>query len=149
MPPNTVIDLPLYFAHFDPHNPRFPKSVNEGPEDKLVERMIKEERILELMESIGEQGYFPGEPLIAVKHGEDRFFIAEGNRRLAALKLLNGSLPIPPKLSTLIDAKADAKFKPDWFPVLFLMMLTKFFVDPGFRHITGVKLGSPSPRPVI
>lgn len=143
MPPNTVIDLPLDLLDFDPHNPRFPKSVNEGPEDKLVERMIKEERILELMESIGEQGYFPGEPLIAVKHGEDRFFIAEGNRRLAALKLLNGSLPIPPKLSTLIDAKADAKFKPDSVPCLVFDDVDQVLRYLGFRHITGVKAWKP------
>lgn len=139
----TVVELNLDILDFDPHNPRFPKSVNEGDETALVERMAREERVLELMESIGEQGYFPGEPLIAVRHGADRYFIAEGNRRLAALKLLNGTLQIPPRLSTLQEAKENAQHTPNTVPCLIFDDVDQVLRYLGFRHITGVKPWKP------
>jgi hypothetical protein len=134
-----IIHLSLDILDFDPDNPRFPKAVNAGEIDTLIERMTREERVLELMESIGEQGYFPGEPLIAVKKNNGRYFIAEGNRRLAALKLLNGSLPIPPKLNTLKAALGAARHKPDKVPCLVFDDVEQVLYYLGFRHITGVK----------
>lgn len=139
----TVEELDLDLLDFDPNNPRFPKHINEGHEDALIERMTREERILELMESIGEQGYFPGEPLIAIRHGEGRFYIAEGNRRLAALKLLAGKLAIPPRLTTLADAKEQATYKPLKAPCLIFDDVDQVLRYLGFRHITGVKPWKP------
>lgn len=141
-----VEELPLNLLDFDPQNPRFPRAVNDGPVNKLIERMAREERVLELMESIGEQGYFSGEPLIAVRHGDKRYYIAEGNRRLAALKLLNGELPIPPKLTTLADAKTQAQAKGhvrDTVPCLVFDNADQVLHYLGFRHITGVKAWKP------
>ncbi|WP_205231153.1 ParB/Srx family N-terminal domain-containing protein [Azospira oryzae] len=139
----AVVELSLDLLDFDPSNPRFPRSVNEGPEDLLVERMAREERVLELMESIGEQGYFPGEPLIAVRHGDGRYYVAEGNRRLAALKLLSGHLAIPARLTTLLDAKESAQFKPTSVPCLVFDDVDQVLRYLGFRHITGVKPWKP------
>lgn len=144
--PQEVVELSLDELEFDPHNPRFPKSVNDGPIDKLIERMAREERVLELMESIGEQGYFPGEPLIAVRHGAGRYFVAEGNRRLAALKLLAGKLTIPAKLTTLSEAKAQAEAKGNvrtTVPCLVFDSANQVLHYLGFRHITGVKAWKP------
>lgn len=138
-----VVELPLDLLDFDPNNPRFPNSINSGAESALIERMAREERVLELMESIGEQGYFPGEPLIAVKHGDARYFIAEGNRRLAALKLLSGLLPIPARLSTLEDAKTAATHKPLTVPCIVFDDVDQVLRYLGFRHITGVKPWKP------
>lgn len=138
-----VTELPLDKLEFDPSNPRFPKAINEGPEDLLIERMAREERVLELMESIGEQNYFPGEPLVAVKHGDDRYYVAEGNRRLAALKLLNGSLPIPARLTTLAEAKQNAIHKPNSVPCIVFDDVDQVLRYLGFRHITGVKPWKP------
>lgn len=140
---HKVSELRLDVLDFDPNNPRFPLAVNNGSAEALIERMAREERLVELMESIGEQGYFPGEPLIAVKHGDDRFFIAEGNRRLAALKLLSGHLQIPPKLSTLIAAKDEAEHKPNSVPCLIFDDVDQVLRYLGFRHITGVKPWKP------
>ncbi len=50
-----------------------------------------------MAKSIVLRGYFPNEPLLAIKE-KDRYVVVEGNRRLAALKalrepgLLEGSL---------------------------------------------------------
>jgi len=42
---------------------------------------------MEVAESIATRGFFPNEPLLAVKE-DGRFVVVEGNRRLAALKAL-------------------------------------------------------------
>ncbi|OYY95292.1 MAG: hypothetical protein B7Y41_01940 [Hydrogenophilales bacterium 28-61-23] len=142
MSDKTVKLIASDLLDFDPENPRFPRTVNEGPIDKLIERMAREERIIELMESIGQQGYFPGEPLVAVKNGE-RYIVAEGNRRLAAIKLLNGQLPIPPRLKSLQDAKEQAKEHPSSIPCLVFDEHAEVLHYLGYRHITGVKAWKP------
>ena len=81
---------------FDPQNPRFPDVVNSGPVNELIERFIRDERLLEIITSIADQGYFDGEPLLVVNTGQGRYHVIEGNRRLAALKLLTSELPVPP-----------------------------------------------------
>ncbi len=142
MPDKTVNLIASDLLDFDPENPRFPRKINEGPIDKLIERMAREERIVELMESIGQQGYFPGEPLVAVRNGE-RYIIAEGNRRLAAIKLLNGQLPIPPRLKSLQEAKENAKHRPSEVPCLVFEEHAEVLHYLGYRHITGVKAWKP------
>src|SRR5882762_9376812 len=74
---------------FDPDNPRFPSTLNGEDEDEVLDWMLKDATIVELMGSIGEQGYFPGEPLLVVpaKKG-GKYYVVEGNRRLSAVKLL-------------------------------------------------------------
>ena len=76
---------------FDTQNPRFPSEIAAGPTDELIEKFVRDERLLEVIESIANQGYFAGEPLLVVPH-KKRFVVLEGNRRLAALKLLTGEL---------------------------------------------------------
>ena len=142
MSDKTVINIGSELLDFDPENPRFPRAVNEGPIDKLIERMAREERIIELMESIGQQGYFPGEPLVVVRNG-GRYIVAEGNRRLAAIKLLNGQLPIPPRLKSLQEAREQAKQHPVDIPCLVFDEHAEVLHYLGYRHITGVKAWKP------
>ncbi|PIV88557.1 MAG: hypothetical protein COW48_05365 [Hydrogenophilales bacterium CG17_big_fil_post_rev_8_21_14_2_50_63_12] len=142
MSDKTVKLIPSDLLDFDPENPRFPRAINEGPIDKLIERMAREERIVELMESIGQQGYFPGEPLVAVKNGQ-RYIVAEGNRRLAAIKLLNGQLPIPSRLKSLQEAKEQARHHPASIPCLVFDDHADVLHYLGYRHITGVKAWRP------
>lgn len=95
---------------FDPHNPRFSTEIAGGPEGELVERFIRDERLLEVLNSIADQGYFAGEPLLVVESaGTDRFHVIEGNRRLAALKLLNGLVDVPPGRSSIEEACEQAR----------------------------------------
>lgn len=48
--------------------------------------MLDDGEAQDLMSSIGQQDYFPGEPLLVVSAGNDSFIVVEGNRRLAASK---------------------------------------------------------------
>jgi hypothetical protein len=61
-----------------------------------LEWLLDEERVVELMIAIGEKGYFPGEILLVVENEATKerpkrdkvYTVVEGNRRLAAVKLL-------------------------------------------------------------
>lgn len=125
---------------FDPHNPRFSTEIAGGPEGELVERFIRDERLLEVLNSIADQGYFAGEPLLVVQSaGTDRFHVIEGNRRLAALKLLNGLVDVPPGRSSIEEACEQARNKPSEVPCLIFDNDEQILRYLGFRHITGIK----------
>ncbi len=71
----------------DPFNPRIPSSGEGLTQDELMEDLVQNDRVLDLAKSIAANGYFPVEALIIVKEDGKRY-VVEGNRRLAALKLL-------------------------------------------------------------
>ena len=136
--PNRVY-LPVAMLDFDPQNPRFPDVVNSGPVNELVERFIRDERLLEIVTSIADQGYFDGEPLLVVSAGQGRYHVIEGNRRLAALKLLTGELPVPPGRTSVEDVCEGAIHRPRKVPCLVFVHEDKIMRYLGFRHITGIK----------
>lgn len=126
---------------FDTQNPRFPSEVAAGPTDELIEKFVRDERLLEVIESIANQGYFAGEPLLVVPH-KKRFVVLEGNRRLAALKLLTGELDPPDGRISIENALEDAKFRPKSVPCLVFEDRQAILKYLGFRHITGIKAWS-------
>jgi hypothetical protein len=132
--------LPVSLLDFDPNNPRFSPEIAGGPEEELIERFIREERLLEIVNSIADQGYFQGEPLLGVPvlHS-DRYHIIEGNRRLAALKLLNGLTKVPEGRASIEEACEKALNKPTEVPCLIFDNEDAILRYLGFRHITGIK----------
>lgn len=132
--------LLLNQLHFDPKNPRFSRYfANEQPETDIIERMIKNENVQELMGSIGEQGYFAGEPLLVAKDGKSRYIVVEGNRRLAALKLLRGEL-IKAELPSIAQLRQTAKNIPAQdVPCIVFEKRNEILRYLGYRHITGAK----------
>lgn len=131
--------LPVSQLRFDKRNPRFPTDVANGSEDLLLERFVRDERLLEIIDSIGDQGYFPGEPLLVVPTGRGKYTVVEGNRRLAALKLLTGELEPPSGRISIENAVKEAKFRPDVVPCLIFDKENQILRYLGFRHITGIK----------
>jgi hypothetical protein len=123
---------------FDKNNPRFPKDIAEGPVSSLIDRFIRDERLLEIIESIGDQGYFPGEPLLVVPK-ENKYVVVEGNRRLAALKLLSGELEPPIARISIANAVEAATNRPGAVPCLVFQKEDQILRYLGFRHITGIK----------
>ena len=86
------ITIKLNNLKFDAQNPRLPMRLQGvTDENKVIDYMVKYGNVTELMLSIGETGYSEAEPLLVVKEGTDKYIVVEGNRRLAALKLLNDS----------------------------------------------------------
>lgn len=124
---------------FDPSNPRFPAEIAAGNSDELIERFIRDERLLEIITSIADQGYFEGEPLLVVPYTADRFHVIEGNRRLAALKLLTGEIQVPQGRFSVEEACEKAENRPTEVPCLIFQNTDQILRYLGFRHITGIK----------
>ncbi len=74
----------------DPENPRLIEYGVEpdAPQDELLRILWEEFAIRELAMSIAYSGYFTHEPLFVERDGHGRPIVIEGNRRLAAVKLL-------------------------------------------------------------
>lgn len=131
---------------FDPENPRFYDTFDSADgEAKAVKRMIEEENLEELVGSIGNQGFFPGEPLLVAPNpaAPGRFIVIEGNRRLAALRVLNGLVPQELLTRSLAELVAQAKEKPakvDCFEFSQRRDVLKYL---GFRHISGPRRWEP------
>lgn len=86
----------------DPRNPRIPSGDQDLDERSLIDELVRHEKVYELAKDISENGFFPVEALVAFADGSKNV-VLEGNRRLAALKLL-----LNPDLAPLETAK---KFK--------------------------------------
>ena len=71
----------------DPHNSRIPDSGAELSQRDLIADMVENDKVHELARNIVDNGYYPVEALIVVEEEKKRY-VVEGNRRLAALKLL-------------------------------------------------------------
>lgn len=74
---------------FDRRNPRLPEfGLGEGAsEEEVIELLWKRMDVREVAMSIAASGFFPQEPLIVAEEEGEKIVI-EGNRRLAATKLL-------------------------------------------------------------
>lgn len=83
--------------HLDSKNPRLGRETLSRAPREIIQYLFEHDKAVDVAESIASRGYFPNEPLLAVKE-DNRYVVVEGNRRLAALKalrepgLLEGSL---------------------------------------------------------
>lgn len=83
--------------HLDAKNPRLGRETSARAPREIIRYLFEHDKALEVAQSIATRGYFPNEPLLGIREG-DQVVILEGNRRLAALKalrepgLLEGSL---------------------------------------------------------
>ena len=75
---------------FDPQNPRLPSEIGTS-EKEIFRFLIDEIGVDDLLNSIASSGVIEGDPIIArPAEVPGKFYVIEGNRRLAALKILNG-----------------------------------------------------------
>jgi ParB-like nuclease family protein len=75
---------------FDPNNPRLP-STFDGDQRQIFRFLVDEIGVEDLLNSIAASGVIEGDPIIArAAERNDEYYVIEGNRRIAALKLLNG-----------------------------------------------------------
>lgn len=72
---------------FDPKNTRIPANRRSNDQRRLLHELLEHEDVKGLASSITKLGLFPNERLVVVSSGK-RFVVLEGNRRLAAIKLL-------------------------------------------------------------
>src|SRR2546428_59347 len=72
---------------FDSHNPRLVESGEPTNQNEILQILWREFSVAEIALSIAANGYFQHEPLFATKD-DGHLRVVEGNRRLAAVKLL-------------------------------------------------------------
>jgi hypothetical protein len=138
---------------FDDANPRLPQRA-ERDQAAILAWLLKDNSFFGLMTSIGELGYFPGEPVLVSPYPDDpdataipsledperEWTVVEGNRRLAAVRLLlNPELAtVRPKTVVRIAKEATAS-TPERIPVIAFPKRDAILDYLGFRHVTGVK----------
>ncbi len=137
---NKIIQIPIDNLVYDIENPRIPQSVKQEDEKCVLEWMINKENVIDLMYSIGEKGFFPGEPLLVIKSSDsDKYITVEGNRRFTATLLLQYPEKAPVRKSTIIEIVEKANFHPDRLPVVIFNSREDIVDYLGYRHITGVE----------
>lgn len=133
---------------FDPQNPRLPAAIDGGDEQQVLKWMLQDAGLLDLLMSIGQQGYFSGEPLLVVPFSENgskvgKYIVVEGNRRLAAVKLLNQPDLASVRVKAVQLAVREAKEKPSNLPVIIYEKRADILDYLGYRHVTGIKAWEP------
>ena len=71
----------------DPRNPRIQQLGEALDEERILEKLWREYSVDEVAMSIAQNGFFPHEPLFAAEE-DGRLVVVEGNRRLAAVRIL-------------------------------------------------------------
>jgi ParB-like nuclease family protein len=139
-------EFPLSELHLDLLNPRLPEKVTFKDEDDLLRFVANAYNTIVVAESIADHGFFVSEPLIVT--GEDgRVVVMEGNRRLAALKILED----PNKARDLDDEKrfraaARVASLPNKVPVVLSPSRLAVASLVGYRHISGIEPWEPYPQ---
>lgn len=130
--------LSLEHLRFDPRNPRYLSDRDvDGASDVDIIRFLSERADLgELIQSIGSSGYQDIDPLIVLQE-EDHYTVLEGNRRLAAIRLLkdptlatNCGIPLPEHINPAVPPLAEIRV----YRVASREDARKFI---GFKHING------------
>jgi len=135
--------IPVDELKFDPQNPRLPGNFDAKDEHEVLRWMLGDASLIELMGSIGQQGYFPGEPLLGVRDHDGKVVIVEGNRRLASTKLLLHPELAPIKKVAVQKVALEAREKPSTLPVLIYPKREDILSYLGYRHVTGIKAWDP------
>jgi transposase-like protein len=132
---------------FDPHNPRLPGEFG-GNEKEIFRFLVDEIGVDDLINSMASSGVIEGDPIIArPAEAAGKFYVIEGNRRIAALKLLNGekigdgepepSLPaIPPETAEFLK---EVTVQVGWEE-------EKLEAYLGYKHVTATREWPPEAK---
>lgn len=131
----------------DSENPRLPEDLTPRTQEKMIAYIASKGAIEDLMSSIGKNGFFVGEALVAYRNAADKpdqLRVIEGNRRLTAVKLL-----LKPSLyanrPSIRELAESAKHKSKLLELPVVIFQTREEVLPylGSRHIVGVRQWEP------
>ena len=130
--------------YFDPGNPRLRRDEQSASQERLLNVMISRFKVEELADSIVTSGFIEFDPMIACLE-DQRTIVLEGNRRLAALKLLldptlapEGSREPWQNLSERLSAEQRDRLRRVNVLVFPDRREGSVRAYIGFRHVTGV-----------
>jgi hypothetical protein len=146
---DNIQSIDLSKLILDSENPRLPESLDRD-QISMINYIAESTSIEELMDVIAQNGYFIGEPVVAVPEKDNSgadtglFVVVEGNRRLTALKLLQDSHIATTSGSRIHEiAENSDSIKPTIIPVVVRNTRLEILPYLGFRHITGIKQWEP------
>ncbi|MBR0754931.1 ParB N-terminal domain-containing protein [Bradyrhizobium jicamae] len=131
----------------DPENPRLADYglTPRATQEEIVKVLWQNMAVDELALSIAENGFYRHEPLYAAKE-RGKNFVIEGNRRLAAVKLLRDSnLRSRLQISSLPTISLAARKQLDTLPVIFCKR-EEVWAYLGFKHINGPQAWESYPK---
>lgn len=145
MPKELTVTLKELF--FDPRNPRLNGDFEDKDQKRMFRYLITDIGVEDLLESISASGLFNADPIIVNARQGGGYYVVEGNRRLAALKLLTGEGPddgLPMPTVPAVSLEVTQTFSPlkvqvDWTPELLQAYL-------GYKHVTASREWSPEAK---
>jgi len=133
--------------NLDAKNPRLGRHFHEGnPSQEEILEAMKDWTLEELAVSFIESGFWSQEALVIVKEGGE-LVVIEGNRRLAALKMLHRAAqgtPASPRWREIAKSASKAAIERlQTVPCVKVGTRREVQAYIGFRHVTGIKEWAP------
>lgn len=138
--PMKQLDVPLSQLLFDPDNPRLDEGLGQD-QQRIFRFLVDEIGVDDLVQSISSAGMIHADPII-VRPGPQKnaYFVIEGNRRLAALKLLVGEKiadggpepAVPPMSAEAVATLRRIPIQTDWEAEALESYL-------GYKHVTAAR----------
>lgn len=143
----VLASIPVERLAFDFDNPRVTRGNAIKSEDEMVRLLWHEMAVDEIVDSISANGFFREEPLIVVPKDprksnpdEDMFVVVEGNRRLAAVRLLlDKALCRKIEADNIPEINKELRKDVETLPVGIYPKREDVWAYLGFRHINGPK----------
>ena len=134
-----VQHLKVAQIQLDSYNPRLPEEVQGQAEQKLLDVLYRDFNLDELAFSMAQNGYFDEEPIVVIQKKGGHFVAAEGNRRVATIKILLDSKK-QMELGIRNWPTLDAKVAKDLSTIPAIVYDDRDEVLPylGVRHIAGI-----------
>ena len=140
--PKNFKVLKINELEFDKKNSRLPKTVVRK-DSEIIKYLARKTGIEDLMTSIGVNNFFPGEAIVVTRAGNEKYYtVLEGNRRLAALRLLQDPGEAG-NIRSITRAEEEATYRPTEIPVHVVDSREEALQYLGFRHIPGVQRWEP------
>lgn len=136
----TPVKIEVSRLLLDWENPRVVEFgiTERSNQQEILQVLWKELAVDEILYSMVSDGYWDFEPLVGIETG-DRITIIEGNRRLAALKLIQEldetDIELPPRIKEKISDKLLADT--ETVPVIIVDSREKAWKFIGFKHVNG------------
>lgn len=141
-----IVFIPVDQLYLDEENPRLASAGPNATQDGLLRFLWTQMAVDEVAISIAVNGFFPEEQLFVIPRGKpdssggQKYTVVEGNRRLAAVKLLRS-----PELRAKLRATDLPAIRPgkaatlEQLPVSIHKSRRDLWEYFGFRHINGAK----------
>ncbi len=133
--------LPIRLLRLDKENPRLAAGPGGNTQDALIGILWSEMDAEEIALSILANGFLPEEPLLVYKEkGREEYVVVEGNRRLAAVRVLREDSLRRKVGATQLPRLTNKQFHDlDALPVSIYPDRKSLWKYTGFRHINGPK----------